>query len=67
MTRPNEPPAQGTWNEYNSETRLTLDFGGNSGLLQRMNEDWFVDYVNDDEIALHEPGAPLNQLRFEKI
>jgi hypothetical protein len=67
VTRPNEPPAQGTWNEYNGETRLTLDFGGNSGLLQRLNEDWVVDYVIDDELALHEPGAPLDQLRFEKI
>lgn len=66
VARPAEPTATGHWNEYNNDSRLTLDFG-KSGLLERLNKDWFVDYVRDNEIALHEPGAPFNQVRFDRL
>jgi hypothetical protein len=66
VVRPSLPVAPGTWNEHDSDLRLDLDFG-KSGLLERLNEDWFVDEVNDDEIFLHEPGAPFNQVEFHRI
>ena len=65
VDRPNIAQAPGTWNEHDDNTRLELDFG-QSGLLERLNEDWFVDYVEDTEVGLHEAGKPYNQLRLDQ-
>lgn len=66
VTRPNLPVALGTWDEHDSDTRLDLEFGI-SGLLEKLNEDWVVDRVEDDEIFLHELGSPLNQVEFARL
>ena len=66
VIRPSLPLAPGTWNEYNNDNRLTLDFG-QSGLLERLNEDWVVASVDDNVILLNEPGRPLNQCEFARI
>jgi len=66
VIRPSLPLAPGTWNEYNNDNRLTLDFG-QSGLLERLNEDWVVARVDDNAILLNEPGHPLNQCEFARI
>ena len=66
VNRPSLPLAPGTWNEYNNDNRLTLDFG-QSGLLERLNEDWVVAKVDDNAILLNEPGRPLNQCEFARI
>jgi hypothetical protein len=66
VTRPRLPVAPGTWNEYNYDNRLTLDFG-QSGYLERLNEDWVVARVDDNAVLLNEPGRPLNQCEFARI
>jgi hypothetical protein len=65
VARPDLPPAQGTWNESDSNTRFKLAFGA-AGLLERLNENWVVDDVQDNEILMHELGAPLNQFELQK-
>jgi hypothetical protein len=66
VTRPNLPVAPGTWNEHDDSNRLELDFG-QSGLLERLNEDWVVVEVDDNVIFMNEPGRPLNQCEFARI
>jgi hypothetical protein len=65
VTRPGAPPAQGTWNGFDSDTRFDLDFT-DTGLLQRLDESWAVDKINDDEIFLHEVGSLFNQLELRQ-
>lgn len=59
------PPATGTWNEYDYNRRFELSFG-NAGLLDKLNERWVVDDVRDNELLLHEPGAPFNQFELHR-
>jgi hypothetical protein len=66
VARPSLPVAPGTWNEHDNDYRLELDFG-QSGLLERLNEDWVVAEVNDNVVLLNEPGRPLNQCEFARI
>lgn len=66
VARPGLPLAPGTWNEYNNDTRLELDFG-NAGVLGRLNEDWAVDRIEGDEVLLDRFLAPAKQLRFDKL
>ena len=66
VTRPNLPVAPGTWNEHDNDNRFELDFG-QSGLLERLNEDWVVLEVDDNTVLLNEPGRPLNQCEFSRI
>lgn len=66
VTRPNLPVAPGTWNEHDDDLRLDLSFGA-AGLLERLNEDWVVARVDDNELLLNEPGRPLNQCEFSRI
>lgn len=65
VDRPIIGQAPGTWNEHDSDRRLELDFG-KSGLLEKLNDDWVVDYVEDSEVGMHEPGVPFNQLRLNQ-
>lgn len=65
VIRPDTPPVPGTWNEFDDNSRFELDFG-NSGLLERLNEAWVVDEIRDEELLLHEPGAPFNQFELRK-
>jgi len=58
--------AAGTWNEFNYDTRLELDFG-NTAVLERLNEDWVVDRIEGDGVFLHKFLAPGTQLRFDKF
>ncbi len=66
VTRPGAPPADGTWNEFDNNTRLDLRFG-DPGLLERLHEDWVIDDIQDDEIFLHELGSPFNQLELRQL
>ena len=66
VTRQGLPSALGTWNEYNNDNRFDLDFD-QTGLLQKLDEDWVVASVNDDAILLNEFGRPLNQCEFTRI
>ena len=66
VTRPRLPLALGTWNEHDSNRRLELGFG-QSGLLEKLNEDWVVAGVDDNTLLLNEPGRPLNQCEFARI
>lgn len=66
VARPNLPLASGTWNEHDDNTRFDLDFG-TSGLLEKLNEDWVVDRIENDEIFLHELGAPLNLFELARL
>jgi hypothetical protein len=65
VTRPGAPPVQGSWDTSDNDTRFELHFGV-PGLLERLEEDWVVDHVYDDEILLHEPGYPFNQFNLER-
>ena len=56
----------GTWNSHDSDLRLEIRFG-KIGLLEKVNDDWVIDFIEDDEVAMHEPGVPFNQLRFEQL
>jgi major membrane immunogen (membrane-anchored lipoprotein) len=64
VARPGLPVANGTWDEHDSDTRLDLNFN-DSGLIQRLDEDWVVDRIFDDEVQLHKLGAPGTQVTFE--
>ena len=66
VVRPGLPPAPGTWNEYNNDARLELDFG-NAGALGRLNEDWSVGRIEGDEVLLDKFLAPAKQLQFDKL
>ena len=66
VTRQGLPSALGTWNEYNNDNRFDLDFD-QTGLLQKLDEDWVVASVDDDAILLNEFGRPLNQCEFARI
>jgi len=66
VTRPGLPVAPGTWDEHNNNTRFDLDFGA-AGLLEKLNEDWVVGDVTDDQLNLHEIAAPFNQVEFSRI
>lgn len=66
VTRPALASAPGTWNEYNNDARLELDFG-NAGALGRLNEDWAVNRIEGDEVLLDKFLAPTKQLRFDKL
>lgn len=63
VVRPGAPQAAGTWNEHDSNTRLDLRFG-EPGLLERLDDDWVIDDVQDDQILLHELGSPFNQFEL---
>lgn len=65
VVRPDAPPATGTWNEYDYNRRFELSFG-KAGLLEKLNESWVVDDVRENELLLHEPGAPFNQFELRK-
>ncbi len=65
VVRPDIPAATGTWNEFDNNQRLEFDFG-KAGLLERLNKSWVVDDIRDEELLLHEPGAPFNQLEFRR-
>jgi hypothetical protein len=66
VSRPGLPVANGTWNEHDSNTRFDLSFS-DVGLIQRLDEDWVIDQVDDDEVLLHELGAPGTQLEFRRL
>lgn len=66
VVRPGLPLAPGTWNEYNNDARLELDFGI-AGALGRLNESWVTLEIQDDEVLLSKDFAPAKRLRFDKL
>lgn len=66
VDRPGATPATGSWNSHDRDTRLEIEFG-KIGLLEKVNDDWVIDFIDDTEVGMHEPGAPFNQLRFEQL
>ncbi|MHB8836628.1 MAG: hypothetical protein ACYC9Y_13135 [Candidatus Methylomirabilia bacterium] len=66
VTRPALPPVAGTWNEFNYDNRLELDFG-NVAVLDRLNEPWVVDRIQGDEVQLHKILEPATLVRFDKF
>jgi len=66
VTRPGAPATQGTWNEFNDNSRLDLSFA-DPGLLQKLDDHWVIDEIHDTEILLHELGAPFNQFNLNQI
>lgn len=66
VTRPGASQTTGTWNEFNNNSRLDLDFAA-PGLLEKLNQSWVIDSIKDDEIILHELGNPLNTFELVRI
>ena len=66
VARPDLPTALGTWNEFDNDTRLDLDFA-DPGLLEKVDESWVIDYIYDDEVQMHELGAPFNQFHLNQL
>jgi len=66
VARPGQPVAPGTWNEFNYDTRLDLDFG-NAGTLERLNETWAVVQIHDDELLMNKEFDLTTKLRFDKL
>lgn len=66
VVRPGLPVAHGTWNEFDNNTRFDLNFS-DPGLLEKLDDSWVVDDIQDDEVLLHELGFPFNQFHLSRI
>ena len=66
VSRPGDPPPVGYWNEYNNGTRMEFNFG--SGWpLDKLNDTWAIDQIQDDELRFHKLDAPATVLRLQRF
>jgi len=66
VTRPGATPPVGYWNEYNNGTRMEFNFGAGAP-LDKLNDTWVIDQIDDHEIRFHELSAPATVLRLQRF
>jgi hypothetical protein len=66
VTRPGTTPPTGYWNEYNNGTRMEFNFG-NTYPLDKLNDTWAIDQIQDDELRFHKIDAPATVLNLHQF